>query len=101
MKKLLTLLLVFSFAFSVSAVTSVPETKAEKFKIEKSIVKADLVSVNAVSTVLTAKKEPEKISLYVHRFKQNYDFINTETDFICSRQPINYAFCSKIPDKIT
>lgn len=100
MKKLLTLLLVFSFAFSVSAVTSVSETKAEKFKIEKSVVKADLVSVNAVSAVIADKENPQKISLYPNRFSGSTDFINTETEFICSDKPINYTFRSKLPDKI-
>lgn len=41
MKKLLTLLLVFGFVFSVSAVTAVQSKTPDKLKIEKTIFKAN------------------------------------------------------------
>jgi hypothetical protein len=102
MKRLLTLLLVFCFAVSVSAVTHVPESKAEKFLIEKSIVKADLVSVNVVTAeiaVIVQRKVFEKNLLCLHRFKDESGFIDTNTKFISSNYPSNHTFYSKLPDK--
>lgn len=49
MKKLLALLLVFSFAFSVSATTSAQSKITEKVKIEKSVFAVEAVCAESVN----------------------------------------------------
>lgn len=103
MKKVLTLLLVFVFALSVPILAMTTDNKAEKFKIEKSIVKTDLVAVElkvAVATVNSSHKEPEKVFLYQHRFKQEANSFNSEVRFIHPNQFCKYSYYTKLPDKI-
>lgn len=103
MKKVLTLLLVFVFALSVPALAHVPDIKVEKFKIEKSIVKTDLVSVDSKVTVLTViadREEPEKEFLNLNRFNQESCSFNSEVRFTYPNQFCNQSYYTKLPDKI-
>lgn len=104
MKKVLTLLLVFVFALSVPAFAHVPDIKVEKFKIEKSIEKTDLVSVESKVTVLaviTDNKEPEKEFVNLNRFNQESCSFNSEVMFTYPNQFCKNSYCEKLPDKIT
>lgn len=104
MKKVLTLLLVFVFALSVPVLAKAPDKKSEKFLIEKSIVKTDLVSIElkvAVSTVNSNTKEPEKEFLNLNRFNQESCSFNSEVRLAYPNQFCNQSHCTKLPDKIT
>ena len=99
MKKLLTLLLVSSFAFSVSAVTHVPEKKAEIFLIEKSFVKMDLTSVEVHGSAIESLNKKGVSFLVQHRFRKGVSFNSNKTKFICGIYPDEDAANSKLPDK--
>lgn len=103
MKKVLTLLLVFGFTFSVSAATHVPEIKAEKFMTEKSILRVDLVSVDLSNVIFT----PEAVAFGVlsayqdiicYRFKT--ENISTKIKKHSMQRQSKESFYSKLPDKL-
>ncbi|MFH6944628.1 hypothetical protein [Flavobacterium sp. FlaQc-50] len=102
MKKLLTLLLVFSFAFSATAFSVAHKSKPEKPAIEKSIVKVNFEIV-AVEVLLNKDVlSPQATeSIYQHRFKQESYLYNFKSKNIQKELPKNSTYCSKLPDKIT
>jgi len=75
MKKVLAVLLVFSFAFSVSAATVVQSKIPDKAKIEKPILNVDSVFVVSHECeqikVTTKVEEPKE---FPSPIKQNYNF---------------------------
>lgn len=104
MKKVLTLLLVFVFGLSVPALAHVPDIKAEKFKIEKSIIKTDLVAVEskvAIATVNPTLKETDKVFLVQHRFSQESQSLNSEVRFIYPNYFCKNSYYTILPDKPT
>jgi hypothetical protein len=82
MKKLLVLLLVFSFAFSLSAAPAVQGKIIEKVKIEKSVIADDAV-INDYVNCLKSKEFPQTSA----KFKDpvcsagNYIYVETPLTF--------------------